>query len=65
MFRICNSDFFDFGAYPPPPFRPSSQIFPISHFDGFPYVDYKNKNVNKLGWSWATLEISFGPLNLE
>ena len=36
MFRICNSDFFDFGAYPPPPFGKSSQIFPFSLFDGFP-----------------------------
>ena len=37
-FRICNSDFFDFGASPSP-LRKSSQIFPIFFFEGFPYMN--------------------------
>ena len=59
-FRICNSDFFDFGAYPPP-FLEKFQNFPDFFFDGFPiaqccFLQHQDPALN----GWDSLEDSSG-----
>ena len=44
-FWFCNSDFFDFGAYPPAPFGTSSQIYLMFGFDVFPEESLKKTEI--------------------